>query len=80
MAVRPQGEDFRSSMPGAELEGLYAMGSGAEVLKLGMRAFWYLGSHPERVVPEEPGPIPEKGVNAPEASGLPYRRIVVAEE
>lgn len=80
MAVRPQGEDFRSSMPGAELEGLYAMASGAEVLKLAMRAFWYLGSHPERAVREEPGSTPDKGANAPEASRLSYKRIVVEED
>lgn len=75
ISIRPQGEDFHSSLPGAELEGLYAIESGAEALKLAMRFFWYLDVFPGRaeagVTPEFPptgGPLP---------STLPHRRVVL---
>jgi len=50
MPVRPEGEDFSSSLPGAELEGLYAIEAGGEAVKLAMRIFWYLDVFPGRVV------------------------------
>jgi hypothetical protein len=60
--VRPDGEDFRSSLPGAALEGLYSIEAGGEALKLAMRIFWYLDVFPGRSVecaaaesPETPG-------------------------
>lgn len=60
MAVRPEGEDFRSFMPGAELEGLYSIAAGGEALKLAMRVFWYLAAFPHRLTePEEGGAAPE---------------------
>jgi hypothetical protein len=49
MAARPEGEDFSSSLPGAELEGLYAIEAGGEAVKLAMRVFWYLDVFPGRV-------------------------------
>lgn len=55
MAVRPDGNDFRSSLPGAELEGLYAIEAGGEAVKLAMRIFWYLDVFPGRIaVGEDP--------------------------
>jgi len=49
MKVRPDGDDFRSLLPGAELEGLYSVAAGGEALKLVMRTFWFLDAFPERV-------------------------------
>lgn len=74
MPVRSEGDDFQSSMPGAELEGLHSVASGGEVLKLAMRAFWYLGSFPDLVTAGQEGSQPS--AEGPEPSRLPHRRIV----
>ena len=37
VSVRPDGQDFATDLPGAELERLYGIEAGAEVLKLAMR-------------------------------------------
>ncbi len=76
MQVRPEGNDFSSSLPGAELERLYAMEAGAEALKLAMRVFWYMEAFPGSVAdPGTPG-VEEDG---PRPTRLPYRRIVLGE-
>lgn len=89
ISVRPEGEDFRSVLPGAELEGLYAVEAGAEALKLAMRVFWYLDVFPGRLVDgaggegavasHEAGDSEgkEDGEAGPSPSSLPYRRIVL---
>ncbi len=46
--MRPDGGDFRSSMPGAELEGLYEVTTAGEALQLAARAMQYLRVHPDR--------------------------------
>jgi hypothetical protein len=86
MTVRPQGDDFASTLPGAELDGLYAVEAGAEVVKLAMRIFWYLDVFPGRVqdgtVPDSDGLAarpPEEGHPGPRQSGLPYRRVFLGE-
>ncbi|MGW8268791.1 MAG: hypothetical protein ACWGSQ_20665, partial [Longimicrobiales bacterium] len=64
MTARPEGEDFSSSLPGAELEGLYAIQAGGEAVKLAMRVFWYLDVFPGRVaagVVHEEAPQPAEG-------------------
>jgi len=73
MTVRPDGDDFHSSLPGAELEGLYSLGSGAEAVKLAMRIFWYLDVFPGRLS-EGKGPDAE-GEGDPPPTQLPHRRI-----
>ena len=73
MAVRTEGEDFRSSLPGAELEDLYSIEAGGEAVKLAMRIFWYMDTFPERVM--EGADAPGEGV--PRASDLSYRRVVL---
>lgn len=96
MAVRPDGQDFRSSLPGAELEGLYTVAAGGEALKLIMRAFWFLDSFPRRVEDGLPGPRRGGGAedrrggdsdepsaataSVPEPSRLSYRRLVMNAE
>ncbi len=74
MQVRPEGKDFQSSLPGAELENLYALEAGAEAVKLAMRVFWYLDVFPASVAEgiREPG----EG-NGPQPSHLDSRRIVL---
>jgi hypothetical protein len=74
MMVRPEGEDFASSLPGAALEGLYSIEAGGEALKLAMRIFWYLDVFPLRSVecaaeesPEPPGAEEVAGEGMPPA-------------
>lgn len=74
--VRPDGGDFRSSLPGAELENLYAVESGAEAVKLAMRVFWYLDAFPGSVAEGVRGSDPDDG---PRPSSLDSRRIVLKE-
>ncbi|MFC1660664.1 hypothetical protein ACFL3S_04230 [Gemmatimonadota bacterium] len=74
LQVRAEGEDFSSSLPGGEVEGLYALEAGAEALKLAMRTFWYVDSFPERVQDREPG---ASGPDTPVPSSFPYRKVVL---
>jgi len=76
MQVRPDGRDFHSSLPGAELENLYALDAGAEAVKLAMRVFWYLDVFPASVAEGIQGP--EEG-DGPRPSRLGSRRIVLWE-
>ncbi len=46
-SVREAGDDFATTLPGGELEGLYSLTAAGEVLKLAARLFAY-----ERAVPE----------------------------
>lgn len=73
MAVRIDGDDFRSSLPGAELEDLYAIEAGGEAVKLAMRVFWYLDVFPGRIVEQQT----PSGARGPRPSGLSYRRVVL---
>jgi hypothetical protein len=77
MTVRPDGEDFQSSLPGAELENLYALEAGAEAVKLAMRVFWYLDVFPASVAEGVKGPEEGEG---PRSSRLGFRRIVLRED
>ena len=81
--ARALGADFESSLPGAELEGLYSLETGAELVKLLGRAFALLHRHPESLgalehpPQEEPseggeGPAPP----TPRPSALPFRRVL----
>lgn len=74
MTVRPDGADFQSSLPGAEVEHLYEVRSGAEAVKLAMRIFWYLDTFPGSVEDGVPGGAQN---GEPRPSGLAYRRIIL---
>jgi hypothetical protein len=74
MTVRPDGGDFRSSLPGAEIENLYSLEAGAEAVKLAMRVFWYLDVFPASVAEGTRGPDDGDG---PQSSRLDSRRIVL---
>jgi hypothetical protein len=69
--MRPGGGDFRSSIPGADLEGLYELTTVGEALKLVARAMRYLGAHPERVLAGAPASGP-----TPPPSALSWLRVV----
>jgi hypothetical protein len=85
--ARESGEDFDSGIPGSELEGLYGVETGAELVKLVAGAFTLLHRHPEclaaRTEPLIPGDdstvddtdAPAADPTAPPPSALPYRRI-----
>ncbi|MGD2120107.1 MAG: hypothetical protein PVJ76_00110 [Gemmatimonadota bacterium] len=74
--VRPEGNDFQSSLPGADLEDLYALEAGAEAVKLAMRVFWYLDAFAASVANDVQAL--EEG-DGPQASRLVSRRIVPGE-
>jgi hypothetical protein len=67
--MREQGGDFSSSLPGADLDGLYALESAGEVLKLLARVLTILeASPPPAVSPPTPG-------EGPTPTTLPYSRV-----
>lgn len=72
---REGGEDFASTMPGAELERLIEIRSVGEALKLAARVLWRV----------ERGPVPapvaprEATSGTPRASALAYRRVAAVE-
>jgi len=74
--VREGGGDYRSTLPGGELEELYSFTTAGEVLKLAGRIFAHVQAHPEAV---EPGTVPPSGAD-PAPSALAYHRIVLAGE
>ncbi len=85
--ARESGEDFESGIPGSELEGLYGVETGAELVKLLGGTFALLHGHPEclaaRTEPSMPvhdpaaddTEAPTRDPTAPPPSALPYRRI-----
>lgn len=75
--VREEGDDFHCSLPGADLEGLYAVEAGAEAVKLIMRVFWYLDVFPGSV---GEGVVGDPGEDGPQPSALDSRKVVLREE
>jgi len=71
--VRSEGEDFRSSIPGAEHENLYSVVAGAEAVKLAMLLFRYLDEVPGSVSESPKGE--EDG--GPRSSALDARRVIL---
>ena len=71
-AMRPEGADFATTLPGGEMEGLYSLLSAGEVLKLAARLFVYLARVPECLEAGVPGAA-SPGGGAP--SALPFTRI-----
>ena len=80
MAVdaRGDGSDFSSTMPGAELDGLYAFATAGEALKLLARFFAHAAAVPAALRPGPPGEG-EPAADGPEPSSLPYVRVNLAE-
>jgi hypothetical protein len=68
-AMRPEGGDFSSSLPGADLDGLYAFESAGEVLKLLARALTHIEASPASALSQAPAG------EGPPPSTLPYHRL-----
>jgi len=71
---RTEGEDFRSDLPGRDLDGLYGVETAGEVLKLLARFFAYVDAVPEATL-DHGAADGEAGGPAP--SGLPYSRVAL---
>lgn len=72
--VRGDGSDFANSMPGADLDGLYAFETAGEALKLLARFFAYAATAPGAFARYEPAEHAEGG---PEPSRLPFTRVTL---
>lgn len=76
-SMRPEGDDFGSTMPGADLERLYELRTAGEVLKLGARVLRYLATAPDGArTEEEPGDVPPG--TGPRPSTRPHIRVSLA--
>lgn len=76
MDVREDGEDFRTTLPGGDIENLYSLVTAAEAVKLAARAFGYLEANPDALEPREPTGPPEEA-EAPPPSELPHHRVTL---
>lgn len=68
--MRAAGDDFATTLPGGELEGLYSFTTAGEVLKLLARFFAYVAAVPDAVTEE----APPGGERTPAPSSLAYLR------
>lgn len=59
--MRETGEDFRSEIPGSELEGLYELRTAGELLKLAARLDGFAIRFPEGAEPVDERPAPPEG-------------------
>lgn len=77
--IRADGQDFSSTLPGADLERLYEVRTAGEVLKLGARLLLHLESAGEgehtTVAGGEGGTL--AGTHGPRPSELPYTRLTL---
>lgn len=71
--MRGSGEDFSSTLPGHEMDGLYAVQTAGEVLKLLARFFARLNAGPDTREARTPSSPPTD--RGPRPSGLPYIRV-----
>jgi hypothetical protein len=71
--MRDSGSDFSSWLPGHELDGLYAVRTAGEVLKLLARFFAHVAERPEVVAAGVQGAAPQGP--GPRPSALPYTRV-----
>jgi hypothetical protein len=77
-AVREEGEDFGTTLPGGELGGLYSVTTVGEVQKLMGRIFAYLAASPNALGKEERTPKEVREAGPASLSALAYRRIAGA--
>ena len=73
-SARADGNDYASTVPGAEIAGLYSIETAGEIFKLVARFFGHLVDHPG--TREEPKPLGTGSGPAP--SSLPYVRVRAA--
>lgn len=74
LEARPDGRDFHSTIPGAELESLYELRTIGEMLKLLSRLEQLATETPEALVPLEPK---QDDTLRPSPSGLPSHRLTL---
>jgi hypothetical protein len=79
-SAREGDEDFRTTLPGGELDGLYSIVTLGEALKLTARALAYVHTVPGSLGDEERSPPAEEvpggqGGGGPIRSQLPFRRV-----
>lgn len=72
-AVREEGTDFATTLPGGELQGLYSLTAAGEALKLAARLFAHLSATPGAARAGDRGP---EGAS-PAPSRLAYRRVTL---
>ena len=72
--VRPEGGDFESRLPGAELDSLYAFRSAGEILKLLARFFAYVGHVPGALEARRA----ERDADGPAPSTLDYSLVTLS--
>jgi len=77
--IRPDGDDFETTLPGGDLEGLYSFEAAGEVLKLLARALAYRTTHPGAESAWDPHPAEETADGAPRPSRFPYRRLTLSD-
>lgn len=76
--ARGDGQDFGSDLPGSEIEGLYALQTAGEALKLLARFFAYVSSVPESLVPVTASAVEiDPSVPGPRPSTLDFTRVVL---
>ena len=75
-SVREGGGDFRTNLPGGELEGLYSLTAAGEALKLAARLFAYERAVPAAVEKHMPPSDGGGEGDGPAPSRLPYRKVV----
>jgi hypothetical protein len=76
--AREDGPDYRSDLPGGEMAGLYSVLTSDELLKLVLRALWYLDSCPAALTLEaEPERRAADRPGSPPRPRLPYYRVAL---
>lgn len=73
--ARPDGSDFATDIPGAEIDALYGVETAGEVLKLLARFFAYADAAPHALEGREAATRPDGDGPAP--SGLPFIRVSI---
>lgn len=73
--ARAEGGDFRTDMPGAEIDALYGVETAGEALKLLARFFAYVDATPEGLV--ERDAVREPAGDGPTPSALPFIRVAI---
>jgi hypothetical protein len=68
------GADFRSLLPGGEIDRLYSVVTAGEIVKLAALVLWYLEAFGDAVGPEE-RTARDPGSDGPLASALTFRRV-----
>jgi hypothetical protein len=75
--MRDEGGDFATDLPGGEIDRLYSITTGGELVKLMALVFRYLAGAPEVLADADRGPSEEERGDGPMSSMLPFQRITL---